>query len=157
MLTATSVAHPILERRFRRYIYVPMMNDATNSSPSPRGSSIGPAETKTGGPDLRTRPLHEEISACARELWRKYGCPVGRDEAIWLEAERQILGADPQVTRVEGRATSADAINQSAISPSTASPGGGGRTKRAGQDEDAELAASAGPVTRAPRRRQTVR
>lgn len=134
------------------------MNDSTNPSPSPRASSTGPAETPNGGSDLRTRSLHEEVSACARELWRKYGCPVGRDEAIWLEAERQVLGADPQVTRVAGRATSADALNQTAISPSTASPGGQGRAvARPGADDDAELAASAGPVTRSARRRQSGR
>jgi len=37
--------------------------------------------------------LQETISRRARELWQRYGCPSGRDEEIWLEAERQVLGS----------------------------------------------------------------
>lgn len=132
------------------------MNNPTGSSPSSSGPGNGLSETAAGAPDLRTRPLHEDIAACARELWRKYGCPVGRDEQIWLEAERQVLGADPSVARINGVATSADALNQSAISGSTASPGGQGqeaRPRRPGADADTKLAASAGPVTRLPKSR----
>ncbi|MET0262459.1 MAG: DUF2934 domain-containing protein [Rariglobus sp.] len=40
---------------------------------------------------------HEDISQRARELWAGYGHPEGRDEQIWLEAERQLLGVDPLV------------------------------------------------------------
>jgi len=35
-------------------------------------------------------PTHEEISRRAQELWESYGRPVGRDEEIWLEAERNL-------------------------------------------------------------------
>ena len=42
-------------------------------------------------------PSHEDISQRARKLWEGYDRPQGRDEAIWLEAERQLLGIDPQV------------------------------------------------------------
>lgn len=35
-------------------------------------------------------PTHEEISHRAQELWEKYNRPSGRDEEIWLEAERQL-------------------------------------------------------------------
>jgi hypothetical protein len=35
-------------------------------------------------------PTHEEISGRAQELWEKYGRPEGRDEEIWLEAEREL-------------------------------------------------------------------
>jgi len=38
---------------------------------------------------------HEEISRYARELWEKYGRPVGRDEEIWLEAERTMRAPSP--------------------------------------------------------------
>lgn len=33
---------------------------------------------------------HEAIAARARELWHEQGCPVGCDEAIWLEAEAEL-------------------------------------------------------------------
>ena len=33
---------------------------------------------------------HEEISARAQALWEQQGRPHGRDEEIWLEAERQL-------------------------------------------------------------------
>jgi len=35
-------------------------------------------------------PTHEQISRRAEELWEQYGRPSGRDEEIWLEAERQL-------------------------------------------------------------------
>lgn len=44
--------------------------------------------------EVRPTPHHEEISKRARELWEKYERPSGRDEEIWLEAERQLLGGD---------------------------------------------------------------
>lgn len=39
------------------------------------------------------QPSHEEISSKAREIWESYGRPAGRDEEIWLEAERQLQPA----------------------------------------------------------------
>jgi hypothetical protein len=33
---------------------------------------------------------YEAISRNAQELWEKYGRPTGRDEEIWLEAERKL-------------------------------------------------------------------
>jgi hypothetical protein len=35
-------------------------------------------------------PSREEISVEAEVLWRQRGCPSGRDDEIWLEAERQL-------------------------------------------------------------------
>jgi hypothetical protein len=34
------------------------------------------------------------IAQRARQLWVDYGRPAGRDECIWLEAERQLRGLD---------------------------------------------------------------
>jgi hypothetical protein len=34
---------------------------------------------------------HEHITERARELWLEQGCPTDRDEAIWLEAEAELL------------------------------------------------------------------
>jgi hypothetical protein len=33
---------------------------------------------------------HEQISARARELWEKAGCPPDRDLEFWLAAEAQL-------------------------------------------------------------------
>jgi hypothetical protein len=44
-----------------------------------------------------TTPSQEQIAERARTLWEGYGRPTGRDKAIWLEAERQLLGVDPSV------------------------------------------------------------
>lgn len=63
-------------------------------------------------PDLRTQPLHEEIARAARELWVLYGRPSGRDEEIWLEAERQLLGVDPTVARLPGGGVSAPDLRE---------------------------------------------
>ena len=41
-----------------------------------------------------TTPTHDEISLQARQLWQSRGCPAGRDDEIWLEAER-TLGEAP--------------------------------------------------------------
>lgn len=43
-----------------------------------------------------TRQLsHEDISQKAKELWESYGRPAGRDEEIWLEAERLLQSPSP--------------------------------------------------------------
>jgi hypothetical protein len=47
-----------------------------------------------------TPPTQEDISRRAATLWTNYGRPEGRDQEIWLEAERQLLGVDKSV---EGR------------------------------------------------------
>lgn len=43
---------------------------------------------------IRRETTHEEIARRARALWEQYGQPSGRDEQIWLEAERQLRGLD---------------------------------------------------------------
>lgn len=58
-------------------------------------------------PDTRAMDLHMEISRQARALWEGYGCPVGRDLGIWLEAERQVLGTDAQTRQSASGAVSA--------------------------------------------------
>jgi len=58
-------------------------------------------------------PSHEDISQRARELWESYDRPQGRDEAIWLEAERQLLGIDPNVESKDNIAVSARDFSQS--------------------------------------------
>jgi hypothetical protein len=65
---------------------------------------------RTAPAEVRRMPLHDDISARARELWEKYGRPTGQDEEIWLEAERQLLGADPHVRKVGAGSVSAAAF-----------------------------------------------
>jgi len=36
------------------------------------------------------KPSHEQIAVRAELLWKAKGSPDGRDEEIWLEAERQL-------------------------------------------------------------------
>jgi hypothetical protein len=36
-------------------------------------------------------PSHEAVSQHAREIWLTRGCPEGRDNEIWLEAELQLV------------------------------------------------------------------
>ena len=43
---------------------------------------------------MKTKPSHEEVSRRAVELWKAQGAPSGRDEEIWLEAERQLSSSD---------------------------------------------------------------
>jgi hypothetical protein len=56
-------------------------------------------------------PTHEEISRRAQELWEKYGRPEGRDEDIWLEAERELQrnATGPSTPAVAPAPTSASA------------------------------------------------
>jgi len=41
---------------------------------------------------------HELITQRARELWETLGCPEGRDEEIWLQAERELRATAPTST-----------------------------------------------------------
>lgn len=65
------------------------MRNETNP-PDPPAASPAPK-------DVRNVSVHDEIAREARCLWERYGKPAGRDEMIWLEAERQVLGVDPRV------------------------------------------------------------
>ena len=49
-------------------------------------------QQEQGAAEAFTKPSHEEVSRRAEDLWREYGSPEGRDEEIWLEAERRLLG-----------------------------------------------------------------
>jgi hypothetical protein len=53
----------------------------------PAGIAVSgePAATAT-----LTAPTREQIAIRARKIWELRGCPQGRDEQIWLEAEKQL-------------------------------------------------------------------
>jgi hypothetical protein len=61
----------------------------------------------------RQHPTEVEIAQRARTLWEGYGRPEGRDEAIWLEAERQLLGVDSEVVDQGGGPVAAKPLRQS--------------------------------------------
>lgn len=63
------LAKPILEKNM------------TTDAPDPASVSCGNAGSA---------PIHKEIMAEAKALWRKKGCPQGCDDEIWLEAEQQL-------------------------------------------------------------------
>ena len=75
-------------------------------------SENDPPENTTGSSGLRTQALHDEVTRVARELWNRYGRPEGRDEAIRQEAERQVLGADPEIARVPDGPVSAAGLRE---------------------------------------------
>jgi hypothetical protein len=58
---------------------------------------------------------HEEISRRAQELWEQYGRPTGRDEDIWLEAERQLRTTT--ATSSSPAARPAERLNDGTIAP----------------------------------------
>jgi hypothetical protein len=35
-------------------------------------------------------PTHEDVARRAYEYWQQQGSPIGRDQEIWFEAERQL-------------------------------------------------------------------
>ena len=62
----------------------------------PRQTAAARPPTPTG--HERRQPTHDDVARRAKALWERYGKPVGRDEEIWLEAEREarrIVEPDP--------------------------------------------------------------
>ena len=70
-------------------------------------------------PDLREIPLEAEIARRAFHLWAGYGHPEGVDVDIWLEAERQLLGADPEISTSSGGAVPAEPLGDIFFPPVT--------------------------------------
>ena len=63
------------------------------SEKTPRNASVSNTiSAARGANDGRTavRPSHEDIANRARALWQAKGCPAGKDEENWLEAEKQL-------------------------------------------------------------------
>jgi hypothetical protein len=47
---------------------------------------------------------HDQITERARKIWEDYGRPEGRDEEIWLEAERQLSPPAASTPKIAARA-----------------------------------------------------
>jgi hypothetical protein len=43
------------------------------------------------------KPTEHQIRQRAHQLWELAGRPEGRDEQIWLEAERELENSDPSL------------------------------------------------------------
>ena len=70
------------------------------------------------GSDFFPQPTHDAISRRAEELWKKYECPNGRDEEIWLEAEQQL--------QHEASAAKAKPVTERPVRRTSSRVGGGG-------------------------------
>lgn len=77
----------------------PMKPRSSFDSPNFTPPSALTQPTNPLPPDTRTVDLQQSIAAHAYALWQSYGQPENRALAIWLEAERQLLGADPHVNQ----------------------------------------------------------
>jgi hypothetical protein len=68
---------------------------------------------------------HEEVAQRAYQIWQDSGCPSGRDEEFWLQAEKQILDGGNEDSRPASRSmvdrlrseTAAESIAEFHISP----------------------------------------
>ncbi|MEO6876225.1 MAG: DUF2934 domain-containing protein [Opitutaceae bacterium] len=47
----------------------------------------GPVHAGSNSPEQ----IHESIATRAYHLWEKHGKPEGQSEALWIEAERQLV------------------------------------------------------------------
>lgn len=50
-----------------------------------------PRNAKTGA-QLELKPTRDEIARRAYEIWQSTGCPHGRDQHNWLQAEKELAG-----------------------------------------------------------------
>jgi hypothetical protein len=65
-----------------------MEPNLTATKPS-RGVGAGPNASRYGSSSSR-QPTHEQIAARAKAIWQSKGCPSGKDEENWREAEEQL-------------------------------------------------------------------
>ena len=42
------------------------------------------------GAQLELKPTRDEIARRAYEIWQSNGCPHGRDQHYWLQAEKEL-------------------------------------------------------------------
>lgn len=48
---------------------------------------------KPSSPDTRAAPPPDAIALRAYEIWRESGCPDGKHDEHWLQAERELRAA----------------------------------------------------------------
>lgn len=97
---------------------------------------------------MKSKPTHEQISRRAQQLWENGGRPSGRDEEIWLEAERQLATGEETsaafIARIKAETASESAVEylispplpqeetvrKAVQTPRSDSAGGASKTKR---------------------------
>lgn len=97
---------------------------------------------------MKPKPTHEQISRRAQQLWENGGRPSGRDEEIWLEAERQLTRGEETsaafIARIKAETASEsaveylispplpqeEAVRKAVQMPRTGGGGGPGKGKR---------------------------
>ncbi|HWA10078.1 MAG TPA: DUF2934 domain-containing protein [Opitutaceae bacterium] len=69
---------------------------------------------------MNPKPTHEQIARRAQQIWLDRGSPWGRDDEIWLEAERQLADGDKgnpvSAERIEAE-TAAESMAEYHITP----------------------------------------
>jgi hypothetical protein len=50
----------------------------------------GKCDMKKSTRSTNQEPTHEEITVLAQQIYEEEGCPCGKAEAHWLEAERRL-------------------------------------------------------------------
>lgn len=73
------------------------------------------------------KPSHEQIAIRAELLWKAQGSPAGRDEQIWLEAERQLFDEAREIIAAPARSPEPGTRSNSTPSSSKASEQMSGR------------------------------
>ena len=72
----------------------PSAGSKKTAAQNPPVKSAAAARSKGEKPATNSRPPTEEIAARAYRIWQQQGCPEGREEQHWSQAEQEILGAD---------------------------------------------------------------
>ena len=65
----------------------------TTQVPRKAAPTFTPAPTAHAGPcgnGQRCRPTHEEIAACAYDIYLEHGRTEGRSQQDWLQAEEEL-------------------------------------------------------------------
>ena len=65
------------------YWHQSQRENSANKHPSAQAAH----STQTG---IKVKPSHDEVAGKAYEIYRKEGCPQGRDVQHWLEAEIEV-------------------------------------------------------------------
>ncbi len=91
-------------------------------------------------------PTHEEISLRAWSLWQANGCPVGRDEEFWFDAERELTtptAASNVPSATDGRGNGNSQIGRSEADPKASDlkpqEGKSGNQRKEGESEAERL------------------
>jgi Protein of unknown function (DUF2934) len=56
-----------------------------------------------GRAEVMAKPSQNRIRRRARQIWQENGCPSGRDEEFWLQAERELRETEEFARTVDGR------------------------------------------------------